>query len=458
MRILILSVLIIVLSGCDKVSGILTAAKNVSALASLSTESDRKGRTSLDWSHTVDVDKLDNVNIQKAERIFINKGSELRVYIGFECTDSKKLEVRITSFQNIIEKKHYLPAELDLNLTMETDQEFIRTRNGENKLAFLVKERKFNNEAVISLKSNQTGQSGLAAEITALTEALKGATATLDIANQGYTLPLNDSQLENGFRSPLWVIEIPTKNGTVVHEVDLSHSVPRKVFDACAWKPLFSRAITGPQSSEQSTKNVQSNSNARLQEPPNAESQTSKHLVAPKEIQEVIVVEKVQRERDYSLTLTADRIEYNQKGMNFIVSAEEPSVQKLIINNIGARIRVTYVSGGDCSFCISRAVLLDPHRANTAPAQELTPSSNPVSPSFDCSKASNVAESLICNDRDLSKLDVELARAYTRARESGGGESLRTEQIAWLKTTRNACSDKDCLSSVLRKRISDLSR
>lgn len=79
------------------------------------------------------------------------------------------------------------------------------------------------------------------------------------------------------------------------------------------------------------------------------------------------------------------------------------------------------------------------------------------SPSFDCEKANTDSERLICSDRDLSKLDVELNQKYQILRSSNINKSnLRAEQIEWIKTKRNSCSDKTCMAQSYRERISQL--
>lgn len=80
-------------------------------------------------------------------------------------------------------------------------------------------------------------------------------------------------------------------------------------------------------------------------------------------------------------------------------------------------------------------------------------------PSFDCTKASSGPERLICSDRDLAKLDIELNQAYLKSRDVSSSKSkLRFEQLEWIKTKRNACSDKACMEGVYRERISQLNQ
>jgi uncharacterized protein YecT (DUF1311 family) len=82
----------------------------------------------------------------------------------------------------------------------------------------------------------------------------------------------------------------------------------------------------------------------------------------------------------------------------------------------------------------------------------------PFAPSFDCSKASNKIERLICDDRELAKLDVELSKAYQIARDaSTDKDQLKKDQISWVKLSR-ACDDKACVKSAFELRLKQLSK
>ena len=91
-----------------------------------------------------------------------------------------------------------------------------------------------------------------------------------------------------------------------------------------------------------------------------------------------------------------------------------------------------------------------------APASPVA-DNTPFAPSFDCAKASNNAEKMICGDRNLSKLDVQLSQAYSAARDKATDKAqLKSEQIAWVKTSR-ACPDTACLTKAFQDRIKQLS-
>ena len=78
--------------------------------------------------------------------------------------------------------------------------------------------------------------------------------------------------------------------------------------------------------------------------------------------------------------------------------------------------------------------------------------------SFDCNKASMPSEKMVCNNPALSKLDDQMFAAYSKAKsESTNPDSLKNEQISWIKEVRACGNDETCISSLYLKRISQLS-
>lgn len=76
--------------------------------------------------------------------------------------------------------------------------------------------------------------------------------------------------------------------------------------------------------------------------------------------------------------------------------------------------------------------------------------------SFDCAKVQARVEKMICADAELSKLDDDMAVAYTTAREVGGDEaSLLTTQRQWQKE-RNSCANALCVKNIYSTRLSSL--
>ena len=71
--------------------------------------------------------------------------------------------------------------------------------------------------------------------------------------------------------------------------------------------------------------------------------------------------------------------------------------------------------------------------------------------SYDCQKAATKTEKMICADPELAKLDIEMARVFAEARRRAGGAV--PGQQAWLKETRDACTNAPCLKRVYETRI-----
>jgi uncharacterized protein len=81
-----------------------------------------------------------------------------------------------------------------------------------------------------------------------------------------------------------------------------------------------------------------------------------------------------------------------------------------------------------------------------------------TSPSFDCSEASTPQERLVCGDDELARLDVAMMQAFRMARDSAPDRQVVIDgQRAWLRNSFRTCSDKACLTSAYRSRITNLS-
>lgn len=76
--------------------------------------------------------------------------------------------------------------------------------------------------------------------------------------------------------------------------------------------------------------------------------------------------------------------------------------------------------------------------------------------SFDCAKATNKAEVLVCQNPELSELDDRLAVLYSSVKQrSTNSRQLVLEQRAWLEL-RNACRTIECISNAYQARLSQL--
>jgi hypothetical protein len=81
-----------------------------------------------------------------------------------------------------------------------------------------------------------------------------------------------------------------------------------------------------------------------------------------------------------------------------------------------------------------------------------------VEPSFSCASANNTAERLICGDRQLALMDLEVAALYKRARANAVDPSpLADEQSAWTDQ-RNSCGSVECVREAYLQRKYEISR
>ncbi len=74
--------------------------------------------------------------------------------------------------------------------------------------------------------------------------------------------------------------------------------------------------------------------------------------------------------------------------------------------------------------------------------------------SFDCNKATNQVERLICSDRELSELDKRLGDIY-RSKASSTPSTV-ADQRKWLLQQRNLCKTADCVRDAYLERIAAL--
>jgi uncharacterized protein YecT (DUF1311 family) len=86
-------------------------------------------------------------------------------------------------------------------------------------------------------------------------------------------------------------------------------------------------------------------------------------------------------------------------------------------------------------------------------------------PSFDCNRAANTIERLICQDAELACLDSNLARAFNGRLESlapSGRRNLRQEERDWLSLRDSQCDlpspaeSKACAKAFYKRRIAQI--
>lgn len=88
--------------------------------------------------------------------------------------------------------------------------------------------------------------------------------------------------------------------------------------------------------------------------------------------------------------------------------------------------------------------------------------SNAAQPSFNCSRATQSVEKLICKDEDLSELDRSMAASYREWMKHASEEQkaeIQGEQRAWIRTRNNCARRKDvkeCVLDAYGQRFADL--
>lgn len=77
--------------------------------------------------------------------------------------------------------------------------------------------------------------------------------------------------------------------------------------------------------------------------------------------------------------------------------------------------------------------------------------------SFDCSKAITKTEKAICSDPTLSKLDEDMAAAYSKALKTSDPDAVKNGQRKWLKEILAPClEDKTCIKETYENRLRQL--
>jgi uncharacterized protein len=102
---------------------------------------------------------------------------------------------------------------------------------------------------------------------------------------------------------------------------------------------------------------------------------------------------------------------------------------------------------------------VNPNKASMIVAILLSTAAGTVTAaSFPCERAASKIERTICASPELSALDEHLGRYFAAAKvEIGDGAScLRDDQRRWLRNTRNACSDTQCLRKAYLNRLAEL--
>ena len=285
--------LIALLSGCDKWNDLIDQFKEKSP-----------------WTYSEEVDKLNNMKLFVAKNNYKNKEGTAQADTEFQCDANKILKLKITTFETaVVNSQHPGSAlvvetlkynanydfediefitknKMKFTYNKEGKIDYLKTRNGEVKLAFpVIFDKNFNNSVSLALsgvnlspdanesKNFKSTTGGNLAEVRAIAidKVLKGF---------GYQLAADREKIKEFFKAKDWIIEIQTENGVIVAEINLSNSSVKKVFEACSWKPDFLNTAA-PAAAPQAS--------AATQAPPQAANQAD---IDPKDLRTAMMVTK----------------------------------------------------------------------------------------------------------------------------------------------------------------------
>ncbi len=96
------------------------------------------------------------------------------------------------------------------------------------------------------------------------------------------------------------------------------------------------------------------------------------------------------------------------------------------------------------------------HRAGAVALAVVAPALHAAS--FPCEKAATKVEQAICASPELSTLDDHLGHYYAGARQAlrHADDCLVSDQRAWIRTVRDACSEAACLKGAYLERLAVL--
>lgn len=121
-------------------------------------------------------------------------------------------------------------------------------------------------------------------------------------------------------------------------------------------------------------------------------------------------------------------------------------------------LALNWSSGNKAPPVISQAPTTQTNGPIVEPSAVVKPTSESEwTPSYDCQKVASGPERMICSNRELSNLDVQLNEVYAEAAKRVNDRSvLKVEQLAWLKNVRGRCSDADCMRHAYGLRLVEL--
>jgi len=161
---------------------------------------------------------------------------------------------------------------------------------------------------------------------------------------------------------------------------------------------------------------------------------------------------------DDAVYFIIDEVQFKMNGHEQLVhmldGSDELVTLKLTFNNATLTL-----SNGEAVYLTKVRSLTKRDLANVEPhlpSKQPAPVASESGPSFDCAKAGNQVEFLICGSSALSSMDLAMATGYKTLLSYAGDEEgkayIRNQQREWIGK-RNACRNADCLMQSYNERL-----
>ncbi len=164
---------------------------------------------------------------------------------------------------------------------------------------------------------------------------------------------------------------------------------------------------------------------------------------------------------DATLSAKFDSIDAGSQSVNLSINQKETGTVVWTLQQVGDKdkpaLLLTREDGSQDKLQFVRKIgPADQNRLANLKLKEKREAGKPT-PSFDCTRAQNQVEEMICSDRELARADVELNRLYKAAIKSTANQEQMAEvQAAWREQERDQCADIACVNQAYQARIAQL--
>jgi len=140
------------------------------------------------------------------------------------------------------------------------------------------------------------------------------------------------------------------------------------------------------------------------------------------------------------------------------ISGSQDLAQKMAAAGSGTKVEFAYSGPRKTGF---KYVTLGDRPVDPDAGASPTPDTTPLAerPSFDCATNSKPSERAVCQDGDLSRLDVEMAQLYRKSLKTSPEpvqNFFRLSQQLWLERRNQCGDDTTCLKELYAERIAEL--